>query len=130
MNDDAQGRFKLGSLPEKETLDAMRDRLYASLGGFVRYRRIRWTDIEHTDECIGPDGGLDCDTNTAASLSPGERERYEQIRAAAPDGSRLDVLAHSCECRGCGAGLVRRSVRVRATAGGISFSREYALGKE
>ena len=130
MNDDAEGRFKLGSLPEKESLAAMRDRLYASLGDFARYRRIRWTDIEHTDECTGPDGGVDCATNAAASLRPAEYELYEQIRAAAPEGARLDVLAHSCECRGCGAGLVRRSVRVKATEGGISFSREYALVKD
>jgi hypothetical protein len=122
-----QGRFKLGLLPEAEILDLIRSAVYTPLDGFVRFETIRWSEIEHTDECAGPEGGMDYSTTVPEALTAGEFALCQEIEHAAPQGATLKVLAHACECRACGAGLIRKSLRVALQEGELCLTREYAL---
>ena len=122
-----QGRLKLGLLPETEILDLIRGAIYTPLDGFVRFEKIRWSDIEHTDECVGPEGGMDYSTTVPESLTAGEFALCQEIEHAAPQGATLKVLAHACECRACGAGLIRKSLQVALQVGELCLTREYAL---
>ncbi|EIC20711.1 hypothetical protein [Thiorhodovibrio frisius] len=126
MDDNAKARFKLNLLPEDEILDAIRATAYQPLDGFERYRKIRFDDITHGDQCI--DGqSLDCDTDESNHLSAEQFERFRAIDAAAPEGAKLKALIHSCACETCNAGTIRRSVQVVIPVGELLFSREYAL---
>jgi hypothetical protein len=116
-------------LAEEEVLDAIREQAYAPLADFPRYRKIRYNDIEHTEECYG-ESALDCDTEAAGSLSAAEYDLWVAIERAAPQGAELSALAHSCTCRACEAGLIRKSVRVTLEVGELAFTREYALEVE
>jgi hypothetical protein len=125
-----QGRFRIGMLPETEVLDRIRDQAYRPLAEFRRYRKIRWCNIEHTDECYsdyGDQNVLECDTEPADALTAEEFDTYTALDQAAPADATLETLAHACECRTCGAGLIRKSVRVQLTVGELEFSREYTL---
>ncbi|WPL17787.1 hypothetical protein Thiowin_02829 [Thiorhodovibrio winogradskyi] len=126
MDDNAKARFKLNLLPEDEILDAIRAAAYQPLDSFERYRKIRFDDITHGDQCI--DGqSLDCDTDESKHLSAEQFERFRAIEAAAPEGAKLKALIHSCACETCNAGTIRRSVQVVIPVGELLFSREYAL---
>jgi hypothetical protein len=124
-SENQQGRFKLGLLPEQEVLDAIRSESYSSLDAFQRYRKIRLDDLDHGEECY--EGALDCETEPANALSAAEYDAFAEIQKAAPAGATLEALAHSCTCSSCGAGLIRRSVRVGLKVGELTFSREYAF---
>ena len=126
MDDNAQGRYRLGLLPEAEILDSLRARLYAGLDDFPRYVKLREGDIEHEEHCYG-DAGMTCETLPADGIDAERFERYREIEAASPEGSELTVLVHVCTCDRCDGEARSTSVRVALTAGELSFSREYAL---
>jgi hypothetical protein len=122
-----QGRLKLGLLPEAEILDLISGVVYTPLDGFVRFEKIRCSDIEHRSECVGPEGGIDYSTTVPEALTAGEFALCQDIERAAPQGAMLKVLAHAAECRTCGAGLIRKSLRVALQVGELGITREYAL---
>lgn len=125
MDDNAQGRYRLGLLPEAEVLDSMRARLYAGLDRFPRYVKLREGDIDHEEHCYG-DAGMTCETLPADGIDAEQFERYREIEAEMPDAV-LAALVHVCTCDRCAGEARSTSVRVELRVGELTFSREYAL---
>jgi len=131
-----QARFKLGKLPDKEVIDAIRAGEFWPLDEFARYPRIQWADLRHAETCAfdcypDPDRAppLSCETTDADEMTAADMDLYGLIEGAAPAGAVLTVRDHTCTCDDCGAALTRRALLVRLTVGELALSREYALSE-
>lgn len=121
-----QSRHAEGLLPEVELLTAIRDHAFAQLADFVRYSRLRASDLDHTaDDC---ESRFDAQPLTA--LTAGEFETLAAIRDSAPEGSAVEPRVHSAWCTSdtCEARTVtRHSIKATIDWHGREFSREFAL---
>ena len=128
MDDNAQGRFKLGLLPTDEVLASLREHVFADLAPFPRYQRIDSDDIDHLDGCSEyGDPGMSCETEAAESLTAEQFTVMASIRESAPEGATVEARVHTCCCDDCEAGIVRFSALVTVPFGELTFSREYSL---
>ena len=125
MDANAQGRWKLGLLPEEEILDSLRNRLFASLDGWPRYVKITGRDLPHEDWCDSQE--ITCTAGPADALTAAQYERFDLLARDLPAGARYDIKVHVCTCQACGAETSRYSVRVKIEDGPLVFTREYAL---
>lgn len=125
MDANAQGRWKLGLLPEGEILDSLRNRLFASLDAWPRYGKITQGDLAHEYGCAGMD--IDCVVTVAETLTAAQYDYFERLARDLPAGARYDLKVHTCTCQGCDAEASRYSVRVKIEDGPLVFTREYAL---
>lgn len=128
MDANAQGRWKLGLLPEEEILDSLRNRLFASLDGWPRYVKLAGRDLPHEDWCSASD--LECAVTPAETLTAAQYEYFDRLVRDLPTGARYDFKVHTCTCSACSAEARRYSVRVKIEDGPLVFTREYALAPE
>ena len=125
MDANAQGRWKLGLLPEEEILDSLRNRLFTSLDGWPRYVKLGGRDLVHEYGCAGMD--LECTVTPAETLTAAQYDYFERLARDLPTGARYDIKVHTCTCSACGVDASRHSVRVKIEDGPLVFTREYAL---
>lgn len=116
-------------LPEEEIRDVVRAWAFAPID------RPRWRNsnlergaLRHYEDCARE--CFACRVSPAGALSEVEYAALRALREQAaimPTPHRIDVRAHRCACKTCGASVVRNSALLIATYAGFEFSREYAL---
>ena len=114
-----------GLLPDAEVLDMVRESLFGAID-VLRYGRLDEADVEHTDECAGPD--VEFSAPNASSLDDRQYATLGRIRAAAPEGATVTPRVHRGHCDECyGTTESKTSALVRLDWHGFRLSREYAL---
>ncbi len=95
-----------------------------SLDSFPRYEKIKKGDLDHSEYC---GAGISCSVLDADHLTAEQYDQFAAIQKAAPQGAKIEALAHECECKECDAKLARLSAKVSLAVGAFAFTREYAL---
>ena len=128
----------MNSTPETVTIKrkspaviADRDKVFAPLERWPRFKRLHAFSIDHATACPGPKDSQDAQFNVwqipAASWSRGTTSELARARVLLPEAT-ISVRDHSAECPHCSARVVRRSLLVAVPVeGGTKASREFAL---
>jgi len=121
-------------LPEEEFADAIRNWAFAPLDGFVRYQRLRESDVPHSEACDGYDCHPYFDVDGAGGLTAEEYANLCAIRTAAGGGPIPVAVAprtHSgtsgCETEETEGKVFRRSALCTTSFAGLKLSREYGI---
>lgn len=134
-------RLAAGRLPEGELRDLARAILFKPLDGFVRFRRLEYSDLKHQNSCTGSASGVasfKVEDDYKGPLTDAQWATWKMVNAAVdtlatPDLIRyMDVVSikmrwHLAECVPCGAQRHRPSALISGRFCGMALSREYAL---
>jgi hypothetical protein len=125
-------RFNEGLCPEVEALDLQREALFRILDDVPRYARIEESEVEHTEDCGGPD--YSTSVQVATALTDAQYKRLIVLRARLSHEYTAELREHRVWCSddGCedSAVVSRIGLLVETTWQGLQFSREYSLDAE
>jgi hypothetical protein len=127
--DNQKARHALGLLPEKEILDALRNKAFEALDSCARFERLKDDDV---CICEYDDGEphVEYESMQSEEATDYQFDKMSEIMALIPkttDVYTAQMIDHIGECSRCGNKVVSKSVRIEVVIGELTFSREYAV---
>jgi len=133
--DSQRERYEAGVLPEAELIELACATIYAPILAVSLPRALPVPEVEHEEECTGPDSDGDLEQvrrADAETLTEGQWARLQTVRALAAGIPGAEVVARSAHRRtycSCPAGDAILYARVQAEWAGRDLSRSYDLGE-
>jgi len=125
-----KGRLKLNLLPDDEVLAEIRDAVFAELGSFPRYEKIKGDEISCS--CKYDDQEIEFNVTDSDSATPEDFELLNRIMGIMPN-AKVVLRDHIGFCERChnndipDGEIQRKSILVTVEHGGFTLSREYSV---